>query len=507
MDSPIPRINFPELFFGFVSPVGTEVSLTVASFRAYFERRGYRAVEVKVTDVFARLTDQIVPCIPLRTSPVEDRIRSYIAYGNQVRSHFKDDGILAVLAILKIVSERLTSIDCGEKVEYERTVYLIHQFKRQEEIDLLRAVYGPLFFQVSIYSRRGARVDHLARRLAGSRFSSNINQHRAVAEDIIQLDENEHENPHGQRVGRIFHHADVIFSLDLQYPDHVNQVERFCELLFSSNTISPTRMEFGMFAAKAAALRTLDLSRQVGAAIFSRDAEIISMGANEVPKGNGGSYWGDGSYDGREFKRGFDSNDRRKREILSELAGILAPGKDVDELMRDPKIQDSQFMDALEYGRIVHAEMSAIADAGRLGRPLANTILYCTTFPCHMCAKQIVASGIGRVIFLEPYPKSLAADLHSDSIRVEGGDRGHFQDYPASDFEHFSGITPRRYREFFERGSRKDENGNLRAYIDGEPRPFVDVKFPFYVELERFALKRIRQQPEAFLASPGGGSS
>ena len=39
-----------------------------------------------------------------------------------------------------------------------------------------------------------------------------------------------------------------------------------------------------MFAAKAAALRTLDLSRQVGAAIFSADGEIISMGSNEVPK-------------------------------------------------------------------------------------------------------------------------------------------------------------------------------------------------------------------------------
>jgi deoxycytidylate deaminase len=371
MDSPIPRINFPELFFGFVSPVGTDVSLTVASFKAYFERQGYRAVEVKVTDVFAGLMDQIMPAIPLQTSPVEARTRSYIKYGNQIRSHFNDDGILAVLAVLKIVSERLAT---GEKVEYQKTVYLMHQFKRQEEIDLLRALYGSLFFQVSIYSRRGARVDHLARRFAGSRSSPNINQHRAVAEEIIQLDENESEDPHGQRVGRIFHHADVIFSLDSQHPDLVNQVERFCELLFSSNTISPTRMEFGMFAAKAAALRTLDLSRQVGVAIFSRDAEIVSMGANEVPKGNGGSYWGDGPYDAREFKRGFDSNDRRKREILSELADVLAPGKDVDKLMRDPRIRDSQLMDALEYGRIEHAEMSAIADASRLGRPLANTI-------------------------------------------------------------------------------------------------------------------------------------
>jgi deoxycytidylate deaminase len=48
-------------------------------------------------------------------------------------------------------------------------------------------------------------------------------------------------------------------------------------------------MEYGLFLAKAAALRTLDLSRQVGAAIFSDKGEIIALGANEVPKAGGGT--------------------------------------------------------------------------------------------------------------------------------------------------------------------------------------------------------------------------
>ncbi|MDN3612645.1 hypothetical protein QWZ16_23945 [Vibrio ostreicida] len=26
-------------------------------------------------------------------------------------------------------------------------------------------------------------------------------------------------------------------------------------------------------------------------------------------------------------------------------------------------------------------------------------------FPCHNCAKHIVASGIKRVVYVEPYPK------------------------------------------------------------------------------------------------------
>jgi deoxycytidylate deaminase len=94
--------------------------------------------------------------------------------------------------------------------------------------------------------------------------------------------------------------------------------------------------------------------------------------------------------------------------------------------MKRKKISDSQFMDALEYGRIVHAEMSAISDAARNGRAIKDTVLYSTTFPCHMCAKHIVAAGIAKVIFLEPYPKSLASDLHSDSIEIENSDRGQY---------------------------------------------------------------------------------
>jgi deoxycytidylate deaminase len=103
-------------------------------------------------------------------------------------------------------------------------------------------------------------------------------------------------------------------------------------------------------------------------------------------------------------------------EITNEIIEVIKPEADAEELFKDKKVQDSEFMDALEYGRIVHAEMGALADAARLGHMVKDGTLYCTTFPCHMCAKHIVAAGIEKVVFLEPYPKSLASDLHSDSI-------------------------------------------------------------------------------------------
>src|SRR5260370_41619317 len=99
--------------------------------------------------------------------------------------------------------------------------------------------------------------------------------------------------------------------------------------------------------------------------------------------------------------------------------------------------------------------MSAICDAARFGLAFRAAFLFSTTFPGHMCANHIVAAGIKTVIFLEPYPKSLTGYLHSDSVVIEGADRGKYSHYPSVDFEHFYGISPRRYRELFERSSRK----------------------------------------------------
>jgi tRNA(Arg) A34 adenosine deaminase TadA len=148
-------------------------------------------------------------------------------------------------------------------------------------------------------------------------------------------------------------------------------------------------------------------------------------------------------------------------------------------------VKSSMIMDVIEYGRMVHAEMNALTDAARRGSATKNATLYCTTFPCHICAKHIVASGVSRVVYLEPYPKSLAQELHADSISVDGSPRGRFSHYPVVKFEHFSGVTPRRYREFFERGKRKSKDGVLQNYIDGHKKPNIRIVQPYYIESEK----------------------
>jgi deoxycytidylate deaminase len=261
-----------------------------------------------------------------------------------------------MIACAKIMRARAQAGD-PTKRKPEKKVYLIHQFERKEEVALLRSVYGRIFFQISVYSRRGARVDHLARQFAHSDNVANHNVYRSKAEDIVQIDESQIGSGHGQQVSAIFHDADLVINSDGSDADVSNQVSRFCKLLFGSNKISPTKIEYGMFAAKAAALRTLDLSRQVGAAIFTSDGEVLAMGSNEVPKALGGTYWSDDTreLDDRDYVRSYDANDRIKRERLTELLKIIEVSKP-EEVFNSKTIRNSQFMDALEYSRVIHAE-------------------------------------------------------------------------------------------------------------------------------------------------------
>lgn len=61
----------------------------------------------------------------------------------------------------------------------------------------------------------------------------------------------------------------------------------------------------------------------------------------------------------------------------------------------------------------VHAEQYAINQAAKKGISLEGATLFCTTFPCSMCAKSIISSGIQTVYYTEDYPDELAKELFS----------------------------------------------------------------------------------------------
>jgi cytidine deaminase len=339
------------------------------------------------------------------------------------------------------------------------------------------------------------REEHLVAQVK-IRSSGTINDQaaREGAKKLIERDSKE-DNEFGQNLSNAFHLGDVfVDATDREAAN--NSIERFISALFGSNEITPTHDEYGMYLAKSAALRSADLSRQVGAAMFASTGEVISLGSNEVPKSGGGTYWTGDPTDSRDFRQGHDPNEVNKVEIFADIISRLKEdgylsdqlssiGKTqdvVDKLFKAEdgrRYRDARIMDLIEFGRIIHAEMSAICDAARNGLPTRGAVLYVTTFPCHLCAKHIVASGISKVIYLEPYPKSYAKQLHGDSIQIE--DRSESNKVI---FQPFIGISPFRYRDLFEKGRLKNKKGEAQKWKAEPRRPIIDSVVPAHHDAE-----------------------
>lgn len=425
-------VHNPELVFGIVGPIGVDIDAVMESLSKALRDVGYDPNTIHLTDL---VEDRRIK-VKRDISTYYNRYRSLIEYANAYRKLAKSAAAMAGVAIVKI-RELRAQATTSSTTPARGTAYIIRQFKRPEEIELMRQVYGRKFVQVSVFGsatdRRRVMMEKIRRYEVSPKTDAEC---ELQAINLIDIDHNQKDDVNGQRIADVFHLGDV-FVDGIDPKKATDTIERFIKALFGDTKASPNKDEYGLYIAAAASLRSADLSRQVGAAIFSKQGEIISIGCNEVPKAGGGTYWiDDVSPIFRDIEVGVDANQDRKTEIVYDLVvrmgqeGFLSsaiiklktPQKQVEALLTNAALKDSQIMDIIEFGRMIHAEMLAISDAARLGRATKGATLYCTTFPCHLCAKHIVAAGIERVVFLEPYPKSYAQKLHSDSITFETDD-------------------------------------------------------------------------------------
>jgi cytidine deaminase len=126
-------------------------------------------------------------------------------------------------------------------------------------------------------------------------------------------------------------------------------------------------------------------------------------------------------------------------------------------------------------------------EAARRGVPVEGGVMYVTTFPCHECARHLIAGGLSRVVYIDPYPKSLAAELYEDAIALEGagGAMGKVI------FTPFVGIAPRRYMEFFElQGERKQKDGSVVPWMPTNVVPRHPADYAMYSLIEVQLLER-----------------
>lgn len=493
-----------EAFVALIAPIGIDMNEVV---RVISER----ASQVKYTPNVIKFTDFLKTFnrVPSSFDNEVARFDSFIRAGDILCEEAGRGDILAILGVAELMKG---TPDDRLKKSTDRRLNIFRQIKRLDEYRTLERTYGRNIIFIGCYAPKRTRVEYLVDRLRVSDRTSNVAKLESQALSIIATDEDEANNRFGQRIIDCYPKSDFIIDCT-SLKTLEDSCDRFFKIYFGHPFISPSRDEYASYIANAAAYRSVDLSRQVGAAIFSKNGEIISMGCNEVPAPGGGTYWEDHKDDKRDYVLGFDSNQRVRedlaRDALARLKenGWLVPeqeSKSLDELIndvfkkgdsiegtKDGPWKTSMITDIIEYGRMVHAEMNAITDAARSNRSTSGATLYCTTMPCHMCTKLIISSGITRVVYVQPYVKSLADELFKDSVAFEADDAD-----KRVNFVSLKGVTPAGFKRAFSRSDkRKNQDGSALTWNKLESRPTFLTTIPYYISLEIELIKELRDVP------------
>ncbi|MCU1485753.1 MAG: CMP/dCMP deaminase zinc-binding protein [Actinomycetia bacterium] len=518
----------PELYFATVRAMGTPVGRIQRALEDRLAEGRYALQEVKLADALAASphTPRDLAALPASSK----RYRRLAEAAVKLRFTSKKRDAVAVTAIADL-HRRLRSEGKAKAraMGAVGTAFLFRNLMHHDEVGRLRKVYDRQFFLISIYEERVERIAELADRLAGGPGMA-TDETKKEAEELVEREEEffrrsqlydpgiAERRKFVTNIPKVFQYGDLF--LDSSDPKNGEHIDRFVDVIFGEPFITPTRDEIGMADAFSAALQSGNLARQVGAAICTDDGDLIAMGTNDVPKPGGGVYrYDDEPNDHRDhhlspanpdFARGWDASDRTRREIFTDLVhrmladprwlarfDVMRGGDGhgaklaeqlqasrrrlpaaveglVDELINVELVWGAQLFDVLEYGRTMHAEMDAITSAARKGISTRGATLYCTTLPCHECARLIVGAGIKRVIFIEPYEKSRSDHLYASEIRFTtlahsreeervrrtgtAKEVAKLDRHERVDFVPYVGISPRRFAELFAKGERKLED-------------------------------------------------
>jgi deoxycytidylate deaminase len=486
-----------ELVLGIVAPVGADLKSFEDLVDRHLPSYGYVSNVIRLSDFLKSPEGEKLSGVKIDLSSTVNRYSTLMKAGNEVRKKTNDNDFLAQYAITKIAASRKTDEE-EVPTPFKGRVHILHSLKHKEEVQILREVYGVGFFLIGVYCHEEQRRAHLRRNGASD----------LEAVELIFRDYDDNQK-FGQQTSKVYELADVFVHLDLDNLEKTGcELERFLDLIFGNPFRTPTKDENAMFLAYAASLRSGSLARQIGAVVTSSNGEIIATGTNDVPRYGGGQYWA-GESDQRDYARGFDSNTYQRNIIIKAVIkavrgnGLPTEGENVgkmdyteEQLFKLGKeiLVGTPLFDLTEFGRDVHAEMEALLCCARIGVSPKGGVLYTTTFPCHNCAKHIVAAGIQRVVYVEPYPKSKAKELHSDSIEIESPHKSENK----VRFEPFVGVGPRRYFDLFSLGlstgrllERKNGDGKRIAWHKSESFPRVQMSPISYLERERRIAKYI----------------
>ena len=136
----------------------------------------------------------------------------------------------------------------------------------------------------------------------------------------------------------------------------------------------PNHDEYFMQMANLASSRSTCLRRKVGAVVV-KQSRILTTGYNGAPRG---------------------------LKHCSEV-GCVRAQQNVPSGTRH------------ELCRGVHAEQNAIIQGALFGISVEGSTLYSTNFPCSVCAKMIINSGLVEVVYSDDYVDDLSKQILEES--------------------------------------------------------------------------------------------
>ena len=136
----------------------------------------------------------------------------------------------------------------------------------------------------------------------------------------------------------------------------------------------PSWDEYFMSIAELVSGRSTCLRRATGA-VLVKDKRVLATGYNGVPKGL----------------------------EHCEITGCLREQLGIPSGSRH------------ELCRGIHAEQNAVIQAAKHGIAMDGATAYCTHQPCVLCAKILLNAGVVDIVYRDPYPDELSAQLLAEA--------------------------------------------------------------------------------------------
>jgi len=314
-----------ELVIAFSGAVGSGLQKSVEAAKEVLLGEGYNVEEIKVSDLIIHTVKQSDgKDVVSDPRDKKARIINLQNAGNLLRSK-ENNEILAELVATEIsIRRKLKQIENASDASSDdntppKTAYLINQLKHQDEVELLKTVYGDLFYLIGVLAsadiRKAALVDD--------------GLTDADAAEVMDRDRKQ-DISYGQQLEKTLLLADF-FIRDNHSNDAIlyAKLERFIKLMHGYNGLTPTYDEYGMYSAYSASLKSACLSRQVGASITNRQGTVIATGCNDVPKSKGGLYTEADTPDNRCINKGLCANDKHKEKLCVEISQVLTESLDM----------------------------------------------------------------------------------------------------------------------------------------------------------------------------------